>query len=103
VDTDQAQQQVKQLQERLSSAWKGDPAIRDPLVFRVGLTETGEIGDYVASNAAGVIYDQKAPLSQWVKPEAAGIAIGKSVVPTVPLTYFRVTLNPDGSVNLNPW
>lgn len=97
------QPQIDQLQARLASTWQGDKTLREPLVFRVGITAAGEIGDYVASNAAGVIHDQKTPLNQWVKPEAAGIAIGKSVVPTVPLTYVRVSLNPDGSVMVKPW
>jgi hypothetical protein len=92
------------LYQTLDQAWDKDYIqFNRPLIYRVGITEQGQIADYEPSNQAAFDYEQDIPLPELVRPETAGILPGKSRVPQNPLGQFRVIFGSDGTIEISEW
>ncbi|TVQ57772.1 MAG: DUF4335 domain-containing protein [Spirulina sp. DLM2.Bin59] len=93
-----------QLQTTLEAAWDEESnTFGNDLIFRVAVTETGEIGDYEAQNNAGFQLERSTPLPELLNLRAAGI--GRSfgtVIPSEPLAQFRVLFKSGGIVEITP-
>lgn len=104
-DPDSLAELQDQLQTTLEAAWDDESnTFGNALIFRVAVTETGEIGDYEAQNNAGFQLEGDTPLPELLNLEAAGI--GRSlgtVIPSEPLAQFRVTFQSEGVVEITPF
>ncbi|MEA5418744.1 DUF4335 domain-containing protein [Spirulina sp. CCNP1310] len=104
-DPDSLTELQDQLQNTLEAAWDEESnTFGNDLIFRVAVTETGEIGDYEAQNNAGFQLEADTPLPELLNLEAAGI--GRSlgtVIPSEPLAQFRVVFKSEGVVEIAPF
>jgi len=102
-DSDVLEDLNDKLYDTIRSAWSDpDPSFNKPLEFRVGITEDGFIADYEADNQSAFDYEEETPLPKLLKPEAAGIKEGGSVVPQKPLGQFKVVFKPSGVLEVSP-
>lgn len=103
TDSQVLQELNDRLYDTLRKAWSDpDPSFNKSLEFRVGATEDGFIADYEADNQSAFDYEEETPLPKLLKPEAAGIEEGGSVVPQKPLGQFKVVFKPNGVLEVSP-
>ncbi|PSB10874.1 hypothetical protein C7B61_06210 [filamentous cyanobacterium CCP1] len=88
------------LQGSLYTAWaeKPEPTFEQPLEYRVGVDQNGQIVGYRFVNEPALTYLNEIPLSdvQFPTPEAGG------VVPDS-LAQFLVVFRPDEIIEVSPW
>ncbi|MGB0562986.1 MAG: DUF4335 domain-containing protein [Spirulinaceae cyanobacterium] len=91
-----------ELAQTLGEDWDEDvDTLGNDLVFRVGVTEAGEVADYQAQNNAAFTLSGLTPLPDRLEPNA-GRSTG-SVIPGEPLGQFQVVFKPDGVVEVSPF
>lgn len=104
-DPDSVAELQAELQTTLEAGWDEETnTFGNDLIFRVAVTESGEIGDYEAQNNAGFQLEENTPLPELLNLQAAGI--GRSlgtVVPSEPLAQFRVVFKSGGVVETTPF
>lgn len=87
-----------ELQSKLYSGWEGKPAptFTQPLEYRVGIDENGEIVGYKYINDPALTYTNETPLAdiQFPAPDAA---TQRSIA------QFLVVFRPEGVVEISPW
>ncbi|NEO27860.1 MAG: DUF4335 domain-containing protein, partial [Kamptonema sp. SIO4C4] len=94
----------EELASTLRTAWDGEAAQQGELVFRVAVTEDGDIADYEAQNQAAFELSEETPLPELVDPSAAGMGREEgTVVPQEPLGQFRVVFRDSGAVEVSPF
>jgi hypothetical protein len=89
------------LQGDLYTAWadKPDPSFEQPLEYRVGVDESGQILGYRFVNEAAVTYLDEIPLSDVQFPASGGDA-----TPTPnSIAQFLVVFRPDEIIEISPW
>lgn len=74
-----------------------------PLRYSVGVTDDGAIAFYISETSLAETSVNKTPLPKLIKPDAAGIVPGQSLIPTKPLTQVNVVFRPNGVVEVSPW
>ena len=88
----------QKLYERLNQAWKNKPALKQDLIYRVGVAKDGAIKGYVADNDAANTQVGQTPLpSLLIKP-----ATTTTTTPE-PLAQFRVVFGNNGQLQVQPW
>ncbi len=105
TDTSKVQELSQKLRQTILDDWNGNTSSRRGLVYRVAVTEAGEIADYDYVNQAASDHLQEVPFPDIVKPETAGIGISQSasVIPQKPLAQFRVVFKPGGVLEISSW
>ncbi|MDB9315839.1 DUF4335 domain-containing protein [Spirulina sp. CS-785/01] len=103
-DPDTLQDLIPEVADTLREDWEGEAAEQGELIFRVGVTEDGEIADYEAQNQAAFGRVEDTPLPELVNPSAAGMGKEEgTVVPQEPLGQFRVVFQENGAVEVSPF
>jgi hypothetical protein len=74
-----------------------------PLRYSIGVTDDGAIAFYISETSLAETSVDKTPLPKLIKPDAAGIVPGQSLIPKVPLTQVNVVFRPNGVVEVSPW
>lgn len=88
----------QKLYEQLNQAWKTKPAVKQNLIYRVGVAKDGAIKGYVADNDTANTQVGQTPLpSLLVKPAT------NSTNPPEPLAQFRVVFGNNGQLQVQPW
>ncbi|MEM8542848.1 MAG: DUF4335 domain-containing protein, partial [Cyanobacteria bacterium P01_H01_bin.119] len=85
----------QQLSQTLQAEWAGDPSFDDDLVFRVGVSETGDIVGYRYENDAALLNVDETPL-----PRLTFIPVDPESVAQEPLATFLVTFGADSTVSV---
>ena len=92
---------LERLQEQLTSdlqdAWNADPSFDETLIFRVGVSETGDILGYKYENDAALVNVDDTPL-----PRLTYIPVEPEAVEQEPMAQFLATFTPEGSVEVAP-
>ncbi|NES82515.1 MAG: DUF4335 domain-containing protein [Moorea sp. SIO2B7] len=103
TDSEKLRQLNEQLSQTIRDNWNVQTSSSKDLIYRVGVTENGAIADYEANNQAAIDYVEETPLPNLLKPEAAGIRPGGSLVPQQPLGQFKLIFKPSGRIEVSPW
>lgn len=98
---------LKNLNEKLYSQirenWSGTPIFQRDLIYRVAISEDGNIADFEANNQPASDYVQETPLKRLIKPEAASGETAKTeLTPQKPLAQFRVVFTRNGVLEVSP-
>ncbi|HEY9656834.1 MAG TPA: DUF4335 domain-containing protein [Allocoleopsis sp.] len=98
-DPDELDRLTQELQSQLYEGWekKPTPTFTQPLQYRVGVDENGEIAGYKFVNDDALTYLNEVPLSDLQFPTPAPDATPKS------LAQFLVIFKPDGVMEISPW
>ncbi|MBC7972216.1 MAG: DUF4335 domain-containing protein [Verrucomicrobia bacterium] len=98
--TDPAQIQTlqKQLGSQLDQAWKNRTAIKQDLVYRVGVVKDGAVVGYKPSNPAAFTAVQQTPLPNLLYIPATG-----SPPTSEPIAQYKVVFTAAGVVDVMPW
>lgn len=98
--TDPAQIQTlqKQLSSQLNQAWKNRAAVKQDLVYRVGVVKDGALVGYKPINQAALTNVNQTPL-----PTLLYIPANGSQPATDPIAQYKVVFNPSGVVDVAPW
>jgi hypothetical protein len=99
-DSGQLKELKSQLHQQLLKARVERSFYSKKLVYRVGITQDGAIADYEPQNQPAFDYVDQTPLPHVVKPAAAGMGSGGSVVPQEPLAQFKVVFKPRGGLKV---
>ncbi len=105
TDSNKLKELSQKLRQTILDDWNGSTSYRKGLVYRVAVTQAGEIADYDYVNQAASDYLPEVPFPDLVKPETAGIGTSESasVIPQKPLAQFRVVFKPGGVLEISPW
>ncbi|MBW4690608.1 MAG: DUF4335 domain-containing protein [Lyngbya sp. HA4199-MV5] len=98
--TDPAQIQTlqKQLTSQLEQAWKNRAAVKQDLVYRVGVVKDGAVVGYKPINSVALNGASQTPLPGLLYIPATG-----SQPTTEPIAQYKVVFTSTGSVNVSPW
>ena len=91
------------LYEQIRQSWRGTSTFPRELVYRVAVTENGDIADYEPNNQPAWDYAKETPLESLIKPEAAGIGQQEAGSAQKPLAQFRVVFKPSGVLEVSRW
>lgn len=97
TDSDQLDQLETELEETLAAEMPSSLSFADPLVYRVALSEDGDLLGYKYENDAALQYVDNTPL-----PELMFIPVDAGQTSEEPVALFRVTFAPDGEVSAEP-
>jgi hypothetical protein len=97
TDTEEVDQLIVQLRRQLSEAWDREHTFEEPVVYRVGVAETGEILGFKQTDQSAVEYTDETPLLDLLKPPMT------EDLQEQRLAQFRVVFTPDGVVEVSPW
>lgn len=86
-----------QLRRQLSEAWEREHTFEDPVVYRVGVAENGDILGFKQTNQSAIKYTDETPLLNLLKPPLT------QDLQEQRLAQFRVVFTPDGVVEVSPW
>lgn len=98
--TDPAQIQTlqKQLSSQLEQAWKNRGAVKQDLVYRVGVVKDGAVVGYKPISPAALTDANQTPLPGLLYIPATG-----SQPTTEPIAQYKVVFTPTGVVDVTPW
>lgn len=88
----------QKLYNQLSQAWKTKSAVKQDLIYRVGVDKDGAIEGYVADNDAA-----NAQVGQTPLPALLSKPVTTSTTNPEPLAQFRVVFGNTGQVQVQPW
>lgn len=97
----QRQQLNQQLYEQVDQAWQTTPTFNQDLVYRVGVSPTGQILGYESANQGAADFVQEVPLPKLLNPPTPGES-GSSPSPQA-LAQFRVIFKPNGVLEVSSW
>ncbi len=86
------------LNREILQAWTDRPNFDQALVYRVFVSEKGDILKYTAENDAASANSDQTPL-----PELAFIPLDEASVNQEPVAQFKVTFTPNKRVTVSPW
>lgn len=93
----------EKLYSQLREKWSGTPIFPRNLIYRVAITEDGNIADFEAINQPASDYVQETPLKSLIKSETAGTEKEKTELTTQkPLAQYRVVFKTDGALEVSP-
>lgn len=93
----------EKLYSQIREKWSGTPIFQRNLIYRVAITEDGNISDFEAINQPASDYVQETPLKSLIKPETAGVEKEKTeLTPQKPLAQFRVVFKTSGVLEVSP-
>lgn len=93
----------EKLYSQIRESWSGTPIFQRNLIYRVAVTEDGNITDFEAINQPASDYVQETPLKRLIKPEAAGTEKENTALTTQKaLAQFRVVFKPTGVLEVSP-
>lgn len=87
----------RQLQQRLQEGWPTEDAPSEDLVYRVVVSETGDILGYKYENDAALEAVDSTPLARLAVPSVDAEA------PRQAVAQFLARFTPDGQVEVDPW
>ncbi len=88
----------QKIEQQLNTAWKTRSAVKQDLVYRVGVNANGAIKGYTSDSSAANAQVQQTPLPNLlVKPTA------NATTPPDPLAQFRVVFGSNGQLQVLPW
>ncbi|WP_346289997.1 DUF4335 domain-containing protein [Sphaerothrix gracilis] len=95
-------EQVADLQQQLSASLQEllaeNPEFEQELVYRVAVSEEGDLIGYKYVNDAALLNVDATPL-----PTLTYIALDEELVQQEPVAQFRVTFTPQGELDVEPW
>jgi hypothetical protein len=99
---------VNNLNEKIYSqireSWTTNPTFPKNLIYRVAVSEDGNIADFQAINQPAFDYLQETPLKSLLKSEAASSSQEKtSLTPQKPLAQYRVVFKTNGVLEVSPF
>ena len=84
------------LYDRLDQTWKTTPTFSEELIYRVGVSSTGEVLGFKFANDPALNYVNETPLLDLrYTPSEANLQS--------PIAQFRVVFKPDGKLEVSPW
>jgi len=91
-----------QLRDRLNDEWTTEPTFRRDLIYKVLVTEDGEIADYQPQNQPARDYLYETPLRQLHQPSAALTKDSDGNLTYVPVVTYRVVFTPREVIEISP-
>jgi len=85
------------LVEQLTAAWEAPGDLSDPLIFRVSVSENGDILGYKYENQLAVDRGDDTPL-----PDLTYVPVEDDGPTDEPVALFRVTFLPNGDISVSP-
>ena len=84
------------LYDRLDQSWKTTPTFNEELIYRVGVSSTGEVLGFKFANDPALNYVKETPLLdlRYTPSETNS---------QEPIAQFRVVFGPDGTLEVSPW
>ncbi|MCG8364939.1 MAG: DUF4335 domain-containing protein [Pseudanabaenales cyanobacterium] len=98
TDSDKLTELMQALNRQITQAWDDQPNFDQALVYRVLVSETGDIVNYTPENDAALANRDKIPLS-----DLAYISLDDELIIQEPVAQFKVTFTPNGNVAISPW
>ncbi|HEY9695755.1 MAG TPA: DUF4335 domain-containing protein [Trichocoleus sp.] len=84
------------LYDRLDQSWKTTPTFSEELIYRVGVSSTGEVLGFKFANDPALNYVNETPLLDLrYTPSEANLQSS--------IAQFRVVFKPDGKLEVSPW
>jgi hypothetical protein len=95
------------LYSQIRESWTGKPIYPRDLIYRVAVSEDGNVANFEAINQPASDYVQETPLKSLTKTEAAPVPQEKptenaTAVPQKPLAQFRVVFKTNGVLEVSP-
>ncbi len=88
----------QKLYDQLNQAWKTKSAVKQDLIYRVGVAKDGAIKGYVALNDAANAQSGQTPLPNLLSKPATNTTTAPE-----PLAQFRVVFGNNGQLQVQPW
>lgn len=86
------------LRTTLSEAWTREPVPDEPVIYRVGVAENGDILGFKQSDQAAIDYTDSTPLTNLLaRPVGGDRPDGEQ------MAQFKVVFTPEGYVEVSPW
>lgn len=86
------------LDETITESWGQDYSFTNPLVYRVGVAENGDILGFKATDDDSLNAVKETPLLDLLY-----VPVDSEIPTTEPIGQFQVTFTPDGEVEVEPW
>lgn len=86
------------LDDTLTESWGQEYSFTEPLVYRVGVAENGDILGFKNVNDDALTYLKQTPLLDLLY-----VPVDSEIPTDEPIGQFEVVFNPDGEVNVEPW
>ncbi len=84
------------LYDRLDRAWRTEPTFKEALIYRVGVSPSGEVLGFRFANDTALNFVNETPLVDLRYPPNEANS-------QEPLAQFRVVFQPDGVLEVSPW
>lgn len=99
LDYGKVQSLVEPLERRLNQAWNQEISSDRPLIYQIGVDETGAIAAYESLDQSALDHADQTPLPDLLRsPIEPG-----GVEPPPPLARFQITFLPSGSLEIISW
>jgi hypothetical protein len=87
-----------QLRDQLDQAWTKTPRFDNNLVYRVGVSENGDILGFKYVNQDSIAHVDQTPL-----PDLRYNSVDPNATSREPIAQLRVVFTPQGAVEVSPW
>lgn len=96
TDSEELDKLGQQLRQQIEGSWKSGTALSQDLIYRVGVSQNGDILGYKPVNSAALQNVQKTPLLSLLSRQGDRPT-------TTPLAQFKVSFTRTGGVEVSPW
>jgi hypothetical protein len=98
TDAAKLRQLTSQLRNQLDQAWTKTPEFDSDLVYRVGVSENGDILGFKYVNQDSIAHVDQTPL-----PDLRYNSVDPNATSPEPIAQFRVVFTPRGAIEVSPW
>lgn len=96
TDSEELDKLGQQLQQQIEGSWKSGTSLSQDLIYRLGVSQNGDILGYKPVNSAALQNVQKTPLLSLISRQGDRPT-------TDPLAQFKVSFTKTGRVEVTPW
>lgn len=98
ADTEQLNELTADLRDRLQEEWDTPPTFDEDLIYRVGVSEEGDILGFKFENDSALDYLDEIPLLDLTE-----LSFEPEAETEEPIGQFRVVFKPSGVIEVSPW
>lgn len=98
TDPEQVTALMQGLDRQIKQAWDDQPNFDQALVYRVLVSEAGDVINYSPENDAALAHRDQVPLS-----DLEYISLDDDLINQEPVAQLKVTFTPNGNVAISPW
>jgi len=98
TDAATLRQLTMRLRNQLDQAWTKTPEFDSDLIYRVGVSENGDILGFKYVNQDSIAHVDETPL-----PDLRYNSVDPSAISREPIAQFRVVFTPRGAIEVSPW